>query len=115
MFDLDQTVEVADGVARLVDRGEVASERALDRRTETDVTKLAGRCARAIAGAGRPAPSRGVYDAMTTTVAIDDGKAVHTLIMSSGDDVPEEVGQLIDAVMRAPYEPTQEKGARPPS
>ena len=103
LFGVDQTVEVVDGVARVLDAGKVTSEHTLDPQTTARLSKLAGQCASAIPNRESLRAAKGVSDAMTTTVAIDDGGASHELTVSSGDDVPDDLGRLIAEVMGAPY------------
>lgn len=105
VFGGDQTVEIVEGVARLVDNGETTHERSLDAATTTKIEDLAARCVPEIATFVPESPSRRVADSMTTTITIDDGVTSHAVTMTSTDDMPTAVGDFLDVVLRAPYEP----------
>lgn len=105
LLDVAQTVTIVDDVAKRVDGEEVTHERRLDRATTSKLEKLAGRCVTVMTESQSNGSAAGAYDSMTTSVTVDVGGGSHEVTVDSGEEVPAELGQLIDAVLRAPYDP----------
>lgn len=106
----EQTAEVHDRVARLIDKsGKVVAERPLEATTTSGVKALATKALSTIAGADtddKAATKRAkskVADSMATQVNIDDGDRTVEYSFMSGDDVPPEIADLVRAVLEAPY------------
>jgi hypothetical protein len=107
VFGVDQVTEVHDSVARLLDKGEVTAERKLAKGTATTIARLVDR----YTAVKREAPpsvghvsESNVADSMATTIEIEgDTGESHEVAFASGDEMPPELSQLVEAVLKAPY------------
>ncbi len=102
LFDTQTVTELVDDVARVVDGGEVTVERKLDNDVRERLATLVARCAEAGTLTG-PAEHAETTDSLETTLRIDDGGTDWQIVYVSGDDVPAEVTDLVDAVLETPY------------
>lgn len=105
VVDVDEVTELEDGTARaLRTGGEVAAERELAEDVSAKIADLARRC-RSQTVTRDPAQRAALSDGMGTTVEVDDGEGDEpvTFAFESGDDVPEEITQLVSAVLAAPF------------
>jgi hypothetical protein len=100
VVDVDQVTELAHDRARVLEGGEVTADRTLREPVREHLAALAERCATAAV------PREGgadVTDEMTTTVRIELDDRLREITYRSGDDVPDEVVALVDAVLETPY------------
>ena len=106
LLGADQVTELVDGTARVVDAGQVTAERELDQPVRDLLAALAERCSAADAADaahGEAGADAVTADPMATTVEIEVDGRLREITFSSGEDVPAEVTELVNAVLESPY------------
>lgn len=98
---LDRSVEIQDRAVTVMEKGEVRHAPPLSEAMRDQLDVLTAR----VIETGSPPTLAGrsmASDAMTNTIAIEDGPQLTHFQVTSGDDAPDEIWDLIDLVSKIP-------------